>query len=648
MILASVLLLFFSLLTIQFYKLQIIENDKWSKIADKQHYFILKEPFHRGTFYSNTSLRKAHPEKEQKLVLEVEKYHLYIDPLSIPDEVKGEMVKKLSKLLKLSGESFQKLLPEFKRKSHSRKLKMWLDKGEKEGVLAWWNPFAKGHGIPLNALFFVSEYQRTYPFGKLLGQVLHTTQALRDESTSQSIPTGGLELTFNDLLQGKIGKKRLMRSPRNHLETGDVIQMPENGADIYLTINHALQAIAEEELEKGVKNCSAKSGWAVMMDPRTGEILALAQYPFFDPSHYQDYYKDPLLSQETRVKAVVDANEPGSVMKPLNMAIALKASKETPIFSPDEKIATSKGNFKGRSKPVVDTRKHDFLNMDMAIQKSSNVYMAEIIDRVISKKGAQWYRNELVNTFGVGVKTGIELPGESKGVLPLPGKKHPNGTLEWSQGTPYALAMGYNVQMNTFQILRAHAVLANGGILVNPTLVRKIVKNQKVILDNTDPKRVEAFPRVLPEEVAKRVVQAMKYTTKPGGTARKADVWGFTEAGKTSTSHKLVNGTYCKESNVANFVGFAPVEDPAFILIVTMDEPECKFIPGVGKNHHGGIAAAPVFREIARRTLEYLGRDLDDPYGFPMQDPRFDKNKADWMPETRRLQEMYEKWNSRT
>ena len=639
--LAALLLLLFGILTAEFFRLGVIEHDKWAKLADRQHYFVLKEPFHRGSFYSNTSLRKGHPEKEQKLVLEVEKYHLYADPLSIPELNKDEIRNKLADILRPGDQGYKKLTQDFNRKTHSRRLKMWLDKTEKKKILNWWNPYAKLNKIPLNALFFVSEYQRSYPFGKLLGQLLHTTQGLKDEKTNQAIPTGGLELYFDKLLQGKVGKKRLARSPRNQLELGDVIETPENGADIYLTINHVIQAIAEEELMKGVKKCKAKSGWAAMMNPKTGEILALAQYPFFDPGHYQDYYKDPILSEATKLKAVSDANEPGSVMKPLNIAIALKAG----VFKPEEKIFTGKGIFKGRSKPLLDTRQHNYLNLDMAIQKSSNVYMAEIVDRLIAKKGANWYRDELVKTFGIGEKTGVEVPGETKGVLPRLGKKHPNGTLEWSLATPYSLAIGYNLQMNTLQILRAHAVFANGGILVEPTLVRKIVKQGQTLLDNTLPDRIQKFPRVLPGEITKRVVEAMQFTTKPGGTARKADVWGYTEAGKTSTSHKLVNGVYSKQANIANFVGFTPVKDPEFILIVTMDEPECRFIPGVGKNHHGGVASAPVFREIARRTLEYLGSEPDDPFGFPMQDPRFNKEKAHWMPETSRLHEMYEKWN---
>lgn len=646
LILSITLLLLFSGLILTFFKLQITENEKWTHLARKQHFFILKEPSHRGVFYAVGRARPGTPENVLPLVTEIEKFHLFIDPESIPDKNKKEIIEFLIPQLGIKDKS--KFAKEFVKKSRSRRLKMWLEKSDKEEIQTWWLPFAKKHKIPSNALFFTSDYQRSYPFGKLLGQVLQTTQSMKDEKTEKAIPTGGLELAFQKELEGKPGKRRLMRSPRNPLETGDILEEPESEADIYLTIDPTLQSIAEEELAKGVKKCKAKAGWAVMMDPLTGEIMAMAQYPFFDPTHYNDYFADPLLRDATRVKAISDANEPGSVIKPINVAIALHANEilkergEKPLFTPEEKFDTSKGMFKGRSKPITDTHFHHYLNMNMAIQKSSNVYLAQLVDRIIHKFGNEWYRESLKNIFGLGEKTNIELPGETRGKLPMPGRTHPNGAAEWSLATPPSLAMGYNLQLNTLQILRAHSVLASRGFLVEPHLVRKIVKGSDVIYEaNKTPRKV------LNPEIAEKVVNAMKFTTKPGGTARRGDIWGYTDAGKTSTSHKLDGAHYSDTRYISNFIGFAPVKNPAFCLIVTMDEAECCYIPGVGKNHHGGNACAPVFREIGRRSLEYLGIEKDDPYGYPMQDPRYNLEKADMMSEAKKLQEMYESWNKK-
>ncbi len=230
----------------------------------------MTEPFLRGKFLSNTSIKKGHPEDPQYFVLDIQKYHLYIDPMSIPEKHQEVISKQLINRLDLTPEAAEKLKAQFNFESRSRKLAMWLDSETKENIQAWWVHFASKNKIPRNAVYFVSDYQRSYPFGKLLGQVLHTVQNNKDEITKQAIPTGGLELQLNSYLTGKLGKRVLKRSPRHSFETGTMIEPPENGADIYLTINHVLQTIAEEEIEKGVIKCKAKCGWAVMMDPKTG------------------------------------------------------------------------------------------------------------------------------------------------------------------------------------------------------------------------------------------------------------------------------------------------------------------------------------------------------------------------------------------
>lgn len=653
---ALIVFILFSLLIAQFYHIQILEGKKWALQAQKQHFFLIKEPFIRGSFYSNPYIKKSHPADLQRFVIDVPKFHLYADPESIPLHLKDEIGDQVGARLALSMKDRLQLRQQLNKKSRSRKLAMWLDKETHQNLNQWWQAFARQYKVPRNALFFIKDYQRSYPFGKLAGQILHTIQSQKDEKTGQGFPTGGLELYFNSYLQGKNGKRRLMRSPRNALETGEVIAYPEHGADIYLTINPCLQAIAEEEIEKGVKKSKGKGGWAAMMDPRTGEILALAQYPFFYPPDYQQYFNDAELIEHTKVKALTDANEPGSVFKPFTVAIALKANQqlrqkgEKELFSPEEKISTSNGCFPGRSKPITDTRLYYYLNMDMAIQKSSNIYMGRLAERIVARLGNDWYRRQLNQLFGFGQKTHLELPAESAGVLPTPGKLHPSGALEWSIPTPFSLAIGHNIQVTTVQLLRAWAVLANGGILVQPTLVRCIVKkdqqgNPHVLIDHTSDKRLKEFPRVLDQQIVDRVVQSICYVTKPGGTATKGDVPGYTEAVKTSTPKKIVKGAYSEKLYCPIFAGFTPVKNAAFVLVVVIDEPEYGYIPGIGKNHHGGNCTASVFREIAKRSLEYLGIPPDDPYGYPYGDPRHDPKKEVWMAETRKLQEIYNKWN---
>ena len=646
----------FCLLIVQFFKIQIIEGEKWTAQAKSQHQLVVTEPFKRGLFYSNASIKLGHPEKDQPFVIDVPKFHLYADPNNIPENARDEMARQICSLLLITGDESKKLRGQFNKKSRSRKLAMWLDKEQCDALNQWWFSYARQKKIVRNALFFVQDYQRSYPFGKLLGQVLHTVREEKDAKTHQPIPTGGLELVFDKILQGNEGKRLILRSPRHPLETGKILSYPQDGADVYLTINHYLQAIAEEEICKAVKNANAKGGWAILMEPKSGEIWALAQYPWFEPGAYRDFFNDPKLQEHTKVKAITDPYEPASTMKPLTLAIALKANVELkkqgkkPIFSPLEKIPTASGAFPGRSKPIHDLRTHPYLNMDLALQKSSNIYMARLVQRIIEALGEEWYRNALQDIFGFGVKTGIELPSESPCLLPTPGKLHPNGKMQWSTPTPFSIAFGHNILVNSIQMLRSYAIIANGGYDVRPTLIRKAVRqhrdgSEEVLLDNTSPERVKNFRCLLEPEIVEALIRAMKYVTKSGGTAPKGDIYGYTEAGKTATSEKIVGGTYSKKNHISTFIGFAPVKEARFVLLIAVDEPEFKYIPGVGKNQLGGNCCAPAFREIGLRTLQYLGVEPDDPYGFPVGDPRRDENKADWLKETKTLKELYQRWN---
>jgi cell division protein FtsI (penicillin-binding protein 3) len=636
----------FCALILRFYQIQIVQHKKWKEVALAQHQAVEIEPFMRGCFYSNTTVKQGHPEEPVAFVIDVQKFHLFIDPDSVSISVKEKMAKELSGLI---GVDVSWIYSELMRKSRSRKVASWLAVAKRDEIAQWWSAFSKREKIVKNAIYFKSEPKRSYPFGSMLGAVLHTVQEEKDPTTGHALPTGGLEMLFNSYLQGKPGKRLILRSPRHPLDTGKVLEPPEHGADIYLTINHYLQAIVESELAKGVQAARGLGGWAVMMDPETGEILALAQTPAFDPARYSDYYNKPELLDSTKVRAVTDCFEPGSIFKPINLAICLKASEELkkegkkPILIPEEWIPTSNGWFPGRTIPLKDARVHHFLNLNVGLQKSSNIYVARAVQRLVETKGDIWYRKELTETFGLGTKTGIELPAESVGLVPTPGRLHPNGKLEWSVPTPYSLAMGHNILLNSIQMVRTYAILANGGFDVTPHLVRKIAKRDgPIFIDKTGMKKGR---QLLSDSIVKPIVQGMKFVTKEGGTSKRADIAGYTEAGKSGTAEKIIDGIYSKPQNVSSFLGFAPAKNPRFVLLVSIDEPEVKFIPGVGKHQMGGVCAAPIFREIATRALQYLGVTPDDPYGFPLGDPRRDPEKADMFAEITALKEEYLRYN---
>lgn len=636
-ILASLQIILFSFLLMRFYTLQIIEGEKWSAIAEKQHYLVINTPFHRGTFYSNALERSTHPDQPQKLAFDIKKYHLHIDPFLIPEYKKNILASLLWEELDLPNEEKINFFAQFKKESRCRAIVHWLDEQEKiELELLWTHLYRKLH-IPRNALFFLEDYERSYPFGPLLGQVLHTLQKKRDLTSGLATPTGGLELSYNQFLQGKMGKKRLLRSPYHAFETGEILEKAKDGEDIHLSVNHVLQAICEEEIQNGVLKTQAKGGWALMMDPYTGEILASAQYPFFDLKNYPEYYNHKELLEHTECKAISLNYEPGSIFKPITVALALianeelKAKGEPQIFFPKEKISIGNGQLKGRSKPLKDIGTHKYLNAEMALQKSANIYFAKLMDTIVLTMGAEWVREKFISVFGFGEKTGVELHGEGTGFIPIPLALHSNGTLQWSRSTPYSLAIGHNIQVTTIQILRAYCLFINGGYLVRPTFLK--VDEPPI------------FPHVLNDEIANSIAYMLQYVTKPGGTGSKADIHGYTEAGKTASANKVINGKYSNEEFYSGFIGFTPADHPLFVLSITLDAPQKKYIPGFGYTHRGGSAAAPIFQSIGKRSLEYLGVPKNDPHGYPKDDPRFDELKAHFVLEAKQLQEKYKSWN---
>jgi cell division protein FtsI (penicillin-binding protein 3) len=638
------LLFLFSLLIYRFATLQLVEEKKWQKVADGQHFFLVQEPFQRGCFYGK-SYKTGEP---KKLVYDLLRHHLYVDPQSIGPDYHEEIIQELTQILGIDGEILKDNL---NKKSRSRKIGAWLTDLEKEKIQRFWTPFAKKNKIPKNALYFAADYKRSYPYGEMLGQVLHTIQYQKDATTKQGVPTGGLELYFDSFLRGKLGVKKRMRSPVNQFEIGQMIKEPQDGADVYLTIDPVIQAICEEEIQEGVTKFKAKRGWAVMMDPKSGKILSLAQYPPFYPPAYPLYFSSQEKAQDTRVKSILDMQEPGSIFKSFTIALALLANQELsakghpPLFDVEEKIPTKEGHFPGRRKVIADVVPSKFCNMYMGFQKSSNIYMAHLMERLVDRLGEQWIRDCYTKRFGFGEKTGIELPAEAAGAVPRINHFHPNGTLEWSKATPYSLGMGHNILVTSIQMLRAYSVFANGGSLVKPTLIEKITRKKggkEEVLVSYGQRSLIDFPKVLDLEVIEQVIKALKYS----GTARKGDVPGYTEAVKSSTAKKVIQGKYSETQYIPSFVGFTPVDDAKIVLIVTLDEPYYGYIKDVGKNHHGGTCCAPVFSKIAYRTLKYLGVPEDDPYGYPAGDPRRDPKKAHWLKELGLLKQKYDSWNN--
>lgn len=631
----------YSALVAQFFHLQVIHGDYWRAIALKQHTLTIREPGRRGRFFTDGSVKLDHLNEDAVLAMDSPRFHLHIDPQSMPKMAHLIVANYLAEQLCPYGEKREKLrvkiIDQMKRKARDRILAEWIDPETRTRIESWWLGFHRKGKIARNALFFTRDYQRVYPLGPLMGSVLQTVRRQRADVTGP-IPIGGLELSFDRYLRGKTGTRKLLRSLKNPMETGITTVSTEPGADVYLTINHVLQAIAEEELEIGARRCGARGGWAVLLDPWSGHILALAQFPNFDLNHYWKYFNSPE-EGATRSKAFCDAYEPGSILKPLHLAIALTANEQLraqgtpPLFDPEEKVATIDGHFPGRTRPLRDVGQRNFHNMDLAVQKSSNIYMAKVAVNIVEQMGKKWYRDQFLR-LGFEDKSGINLPGEAAGSIPQLQPGNNGKVVKWSLPTTTSLSLGHSIQLNAIQIARAYCALANGGRLVWPKLIKGIARTtedgKRAWVEQTSSPNP---PQVFSPEVARRILQSMRFVTQPGGSGYRAAIADWEVCGKTGTSEKVIAGRYSKQRMLSSFIGIAPVKNPRFVLLVSLDEPTWGNVGDVALNHRAGICAAPIFREIARRALCYLS--------VPMSDPSKE------FPNNQKLRELDKKWNQK-
>lgn len=628
----------FTTLIFYAFKLQIIEYGQWKRVADRQHMANLNMPAKRGSFYCVPMERPGVKPSPIIVALDEAVYHLIADPFLLEGKNKKAIVRWLAERFDWNEKEQVKAEDSFSKPVRARKILSNLLQQQKDLLMEEWREIAKKEGFPIHAIYFSKDFRRAHPLGRSLGQLLHTIRADKDPKTGQPIPTGGLELKFHNDLCGTPGKGFIYRTPRHQLDDRVIESSPQNGKDIFLTIDPFIQAICEEEIAEGVTRCRASSGFAIVMEAETGRIRAIAHYPFFRVDEYPDYFNDAAKIEYTIPKAVSALFEPGSIIKPVTVALAMMAGDERalkglpPLFREDEIITTSPTVFPGRTKPVTDVCHLSKMDLALALQKSSNVYTATLAERIIQTMGVDWYRDKLTSIFDLGKPTGIEFPGEAVGFLPTPGKCHPNGGLEWSRATPYSLAMGYNLMVTGLQMAKIYAMITNGGYQVDPTLIYGPLK----------PKRASLSP-----VICDKLKHYLRFVTKPGGSAQLADVYGYTELGKTSTSEKLLGGVYSSIHHNTLFVGVCPLSCRPLVIVIALDDPDPSLWPSLGKRHYGGKSAAPIFRRIAQRSVAFLGIPPDDPGGYPKGDPRYNPETADAVKEVEALHEKMLKLNRR-
>ncbi len=428
----------------------------------------------------------------------------------------------------------------------------------------------------LPGVHFDPEPRRFYPNGPLASHVLGFANI-----DGEGIE--GLELALDERLRGSVRAVPAIRDRRGRVVFSQQLldDRAAQGDDVMLTLDRTIQRIAERELALAVQTFEARAGSVVVMDPHSGEMLAIANYPTFDPNQ-----PGASPASHRRNRAVTDRFEPGSTVKPFTVAAALAAG----TIGPEQLIDCMNGAMEVDEYTIHDTTPHDHLTPAQILALSSNIGAAKI-GGTLGRRGL--YR--AFRRFGFGEATGLPLPGEADGIL-----RHFE---RWYEMDAATIAFGQGMSVTSVQLASAMSVLANGGKLVEPILVRRVTDGSGHVIDEAAP-RVRR--RVVPERVARLVADMLTAVTGPGGTAEEAAIDGYLVAGKTGTAQKAdyVTGGYSDDRWLASFVGFVPADHPRLVISVVIDEPVIA--------HYGGVVAGPVFRRVGEQALRHLGVPASD------------------------------------
>jgi len=423
---------------------------------------------------------------------------------------------------------------------------------------------ARVSALELDGIGFLKESRRFYPNGELAAHVLGYL------GTEQR-GLGGIEAAYEKLIAGADGITIVQADAKGKVFSREE-RPPTAGATLELTLDTYLQHLAERELRAGVRAHRAAGGTVVIMNPKTGEILAMANEPTFDPNEYRE-----ASDVERRNRAVQDLYEPGSTFKVVTASAAIQ-ERVLPVDAP---IDVSGGRIKIGSRVVRDDHQYGVLSFTDVIVKSSNVGAIKIGFKLGTERLGRY-----VQAFGFGKAASPDFPGESSGIVWRPS--------EWTDSALASVSMGYQVGVTPLQMVAAVGAVANGGELMEPRVVGAVYRNGLRY-----PVRPKVVRRVIDPQTAAALTTIMEGVTEHG-TAKAARVEGYTVAGKTGTAAKLVGGRYSKRDYNASFVGFFPSRDPLLAMIVVIDSPHAG-------TYYGGTVAAPIFKRIADDALRHLG-----------------------------------------
>ena len=540
------LFLCFPLIFLRIIQLQLVKKDELSRLASKQHQSIVTFIPKRGTIYDF---------KGKILAKSIDVNSVYTRPHDVKNP--SQTAKKLADILDLNKGALIKKL-------RTKKSFVWV----KRKVTP--KETARIKESKLKGIHFMRESRRFYPHSHLAAHLIGFVGI-------DSKGLEGIEAKYDAPLSGNTTRLILGRDAFGREIITEVPipgKSPQN-YNLYLTIDTNIQYTAEKELKVAVEGQGAKGGMAVVMDPTSGKILAMANYPSFNPNRFWDTPPDTW-----RNRVVTDIFEPGSIFKVFLASAALeeKVARRHDIFFCEN------GAYVLSGKTIRDVKKYGWLSLDHIIKYSSNIGAAKIAEQVGREKFHHYIRQ-----FGFGYRTGIDLPGEAMGII-----RHPK---TWSKVALGNIAFGQGIAVTSIQLITAISAIANGGNLLRPYVVDKIVDSKGKVISQSHPVIIR---RVLSEEVAEIMASILTGVVREGGTGTRAALSYYEAAGKTGTAQKVDSlvGGYYEDRFISSFVGYVPSNQPRLVILVVIDEPQG--IP------YGGRVAGPVFKNIAERSLQYL------------------------------------------
>ncbi|MBX7152301.1 transpeptidase family protein [bacterium] len=522
---------------------QVIDNDQYQLMAKRQYERNVTIEAERGTIYDRNM---------NKLAVNLINYSFAADPSYMAEKDKDRVAENFARV-------FQKPVADYRKLLAKKTAFVWLERRVSE-------PVARKIDDSIKGLIKLQSLRRHYPYGKAASQILGFTN-IDNEGAS------GLELSMHDEIGGENGWAILQADALGRLLPSPDYphQDPVNGNGVVLTLDINYQVIAQQEIERAIDDYDADDGMVVILSPLTGEVLAMANAPGFDPNQPEKY--DPSVY---RNRIITDLYEPGSTFK----AFSAVSAVEEKVVTPDDRIFCENGAWKYQGHIIHDSKPHGTMTFTQVVEKSSNIGIIKTTDKLGGDRLYQYVR-----AFGFGNETGIDIEGEVKGQL-----KHPT---QWSGLTQPMISIGQEIGVTALQLANAYCAIANGGTLYKPFMIRSIIHTDGT---RSEDKEAQVIRTVASKETMNKVSEMLKEVVV-SGTGKRAQIRGIQIAGKTGTAQKVEgNGKgYSKDHFTASFVGFFPVQNPQLVFLVIVNNPR--------KSIWGEASAAVTARSIIEKII---------------------------------------------